>query len=258
MDVLRKELNSIYKRQELDSEQLDMSEMRQCAAMAATCVTLDDDCRVITDASADRCIIVANSFARIIGIREECGMMFSEVDSSDEDAIYLRLHPEDLVDKRMLEYEFFKFVDALSPERKTSYKASCRIRIKGATGQYIYCDNTTQVLRLSPRGKIWLILCCYKLSARQEEIPGVSPHIINTTTGEIADIRLSEQRSLILTLREKEVLNLIRQGKPSKQIADILGISINTVNRHRQNILEKLSVGNSMEAVMAATAMKLL
>ncbi len=113
------------------------------------------------------------------------------------------------------------------------------------------------MLRLSPRGKIWLILCCYKLSATQEETPGINPHIINTVTGEIADIQLSEQRSHLLTSREKEVLTLIRQGKPSKQIADILGISINTVNRHRQNILEKLSVGNSMEAVMAATAMKL-
>ena len=53
-------------------------------------------------------------------------------------------------------------------------------------------------------------------------------------------------------------LHLIREGKASKQIAAILGISVNTVNRHRQNIIEKLSVGNSIEAITAATAMKLL
>ena len=34
----------------------------------------------------------------------------------------------------------------------------------------------------------------------------------------------------------------------SKDIAQTLSISINTVNRHRQNILEKLQVNNSIEA----------
>lgn len=62
----------------------------------------------------------------------------------------------------------------------------------------------------------------------------------------------------MLSDREKEVLKLIRDGRPSKQIADMLGISIHTVNRHRQNIIAKLSVGNSIEAVTAAVAMKLL
>ena len=62
----------------------------------------------------------------------------------------------------------------------------------------------------------------------------------------------------ILSAREKEILRLIMDGKPSKQIADLLNISIHTVNRHRQNILEKLSVGNSVEAIMAAKAMKLI
>lgn len=44
---------------------------------------------------------------------------------------------------------------------------------------------------------------------------------------------------------------MIHSGKPSKQIAAILGISVYTVNRHRQNILAKLSVGNSIEAITA-------
>jgi DNA-binding CsgD family transcriptional regulator len=61
-----------------------------------------------------------------------------------------------------------------------------------------------------------------------------------------------------LTDREKEILLLIKEGKLSKQIAEILGISIHTVNRHRQNILERLSVGNSVEALTAAISMRLL
>ncbi len=44
----------------------------------------------------------------------------------------------------------------------------------------------------------------------------------------------------------------------SKEIADLLSISIHTVNRHRQNILEKLHVSNAMEACRMARMMGVL
>lgn len=52
-----------------------------------------------------------------------------------------------------------------------------------------------------------------------------------------------------LTKREKEILNLLATGLISKQIADRLYISINTVNTHRQRIIEKLDLTNTAEAV---------
>jgi len=39
-------------------------------------------------------------------------------------------------------------------------------------------------------------------------------------------------------------MQLIRQGKRSKEIAEKLTLSVNTVNRHRQNIFQKLNVSN--------------
>ncbi|MCG4719976.1 response regulator transcription factor, partial [Bacteroides intestinalis] len=50
----------------------------------------------------------------------------------------------------------------------------------------------------------------------------------------------------------------INKGKMSKDIAQTLSISINTVNRHRQNILEKLQVNNSIEACRIAKELHLL
>ena len=49
--------------------------------------------------------------------------------------------------------------------------------------------------------------------------------------------------------REMEILRLIQRGFLSKEIADKLCISIHTVHIHRQNLLRKLGVQNSLEAI---------
>ncbi len=45
-----------------------------------------------------------------------------------------------------------------------------------------------------------------------------------------------------LTSRETEVLQLVAEGKANKQSADILSISIKTVEKHRQSLMEKLQI----------------
>jgi DNA-binding NarL/FixJ family response regulator len=56
-----------------------------------------------------------------------------------------------------------------------------------------------------------------------------------------------EQRREILTPRELEVLKLIAEAHSSKEIAQILVISVKTVERHRANILEKLGMRDRVE-----------
>lgn len=62
----------------------------------------------------------------------------------------------------------------------------------------------------------------------------------------------------ILSVREKQVLSLIDKGLTSKKIAETLSISINTVSRHRQEILGKLQVKNSIEACRVSKDLKLI
>ena len=257
MDILSKELNLIYHSQRLQDEILSAREVERCKMLAEGASFCSKGCTVITDASCDRCYLFLNEMGILLGIAEEDRKM-KEIGSSDEDDIYNLIHPEDLVEKRMLEYEFFKFVDRMSGEEKTSYQATCRLRIRNLKGRYIIIDNSTQVLCPSPAGKIWLILCCYTLAADQLWHGEIAPAIKNNRTGEVITLSFTERRQHVLTGREKEILLLIKEGKLSKEIADLLDISIHTVNRHRQNILEKLSVGNSIEAITAAEAMKLL
>lgn len=55
-----------------------------------------------------------------------------------------------------------------------------------------------------------------------------------------------------LTGREKQVLQLIAQGKSNKEIAAILDLSVNTVSVHRANLMEKTNIHRTAELVLFA------
>ncbi len=54
-----------------------------------------------------------------------------------------------------------------------------------------------------------------------------------------------------LTPREREILKLIAEGHTNRQIADLIFISVKTVERHRANLMKKLNMHN----VSALTAL---
>jgi len=53
-----------------------------------------------------------------------------------------------------------------------------------------------------------------------------------------------------LSAREREVLELLSKGLPYKEIADMLGVNIETVRKHCHNLYEKLQVSTRTEAVV--------
>jgi RNA polymerase sigma factor (sigma-70 family) len=59
-----------------------------------------------------------------------------------------------------------------------------------------------------------------------------------------------------LTQREREVLDLIIAGKLNKQIADVLGISIKTVEVHRARVMEKMAAQSLAELVQNVMAIE--
>jgi len=74
---------------------------------------------------------------------------------------------------------------------------------------------------------------------------------LNFKTGQLFNFppELLTKNENPLTKREKHILDLLGTELISKQIADKLYISTNTVNTHRQRIIEKLNVSNTAEAV---------
>jgi DNA-binding NarL/FixJ family response regulator len=61
-----------------------------------------------------------------------------------------------------------------------------------------------------------------------------------------------------LSTRELEVLQLIVHGKSNKEIAVVLGLSVNTISVHRANIMQTLQIHNTAALVVYAIRMGLV
>ncbi len=88
-----------------------------------------------------------------------------------------------------------------------------------------------------------------------EKIRKGKVYVSPSLSGDLADywegIREGVKKT-ILTNREREILSLIAGGKSNKQIADMLYISVHTVERHRANLMEKLNFKKTADLVKYA------
>ena len=83
--------------------------------------------------------------------------------------------------------------------------------------------------------------------------PFFSPAIADTLLEDY--MRQLQQRGLqdsydLLTEREKEILQLLAEGKSNKDVAGMLNLSINTVETHRTRIMQKLDLHSTAEIVL--------
>ncbi len=82
----------------------------------------------------------------------------------------------------------------------------------------------------------------------------LSPRIADTVMKDYAHILEQGDASIdtILTPREREVLQLIAEGLPTRQIADRMHVSIKTVETHRQQVMRKLNAKSVAELTKIA------
>ncbi len=66
-------------------------------------------------------------------------------------------------------------------------------------------------------------------------------------------LRKSDEAAVVLTRREKEVLELIAEGMTNNEIAQQLFISTGTVDTHRKNLLAKMEAKNTASLIRIAT-----
>jgi DNA-binding CsgD family transcriptional regulator/PAS domain-containing protein len=170
-----------------------------------------------------------------------------------------RVHPDDLAALSDNGQAATKFLLTLSPLFRKNYKLINEYRILSQGGNYIRVIEQHQVLEQDEMGNIWLSLGVIDISPDQSSQTAVKFQIMNFTTGELVSLPPHHmQVTPKLTVKEKAILELIRDGKLSKEISALFEISVHTVNTHRQRILEKLSVNNSIEAIYTAKRMGII
>ena len=70
--------------------------------------------------------------------------------------------------------------------------------------------------------------------------------------GEIRELRKADRSRkdvTALTPRQREVLQLLAEGKPAKEIGDVLGVSTRTVEFHKYEMMQSLGIQNSAELI---------
>jgi DNA-binding NarL/FixJ family response regulator len=109
----------------------------------------------------------------------------------------------------------------------------------GARG-YLLKDSVEQdlveAIQLACQGKPFLSPAVAALVERQKSL--VSSEV--------------EDRYELLTERERQLYQLLAEGKSNKEIANLLNLSLHTVETHRTRIMEKLDVHSSAELVLSA------
>jgi DNA-binding CsgD family transcriptional regulator len=168
--------------------------------------------------------------------------------------------PEDLKTVIDAYRRSFFFILTLPQEERKDYKLIMNFRQRDKYGNYLNVILQLVVLELDKKGNIWLVLILDDLLPDKISFNGVNRRLINIKTGKIClfNDEIETKQKAILSTREIEVLGLVSKGFVSKEIADRLFLSVNTVNNHRQNILEKINATNTSEAVSYARNIGLL
>ena len=77
-------------------------------------------------------------------------------------------------------------------------------------------------------------------------------------TIDMTSVREHEFSSTELTVREREILQLIVEGHTTQEIAELLNISPHTATRHRANLMQKLDVHSQVGLIRVAAARGLI
>ncbi|WP_314298703.1 LuxR C-terminal-related transcriptional regulator [Capnocytophaga gingivalis] len=156
------------------------------------------------------------------------------------------VHPDDLEVVKRIDKKVWEFLDTLPEEEKLTYKYIYEMRVLDR-GKYVRMIYQTRLLAFKEDN--FLAMGMIDLAPEQSANTSVRFQIKNCLTDEIVPFTIESATDVLLTPREREILALAKEGMFSKEISEKLNISIHTVNRHRQNILEKLQVDNMIEAI---------
>lgn len=237
-------------------EELDYSILNQHISFLESLSILQNSVVSIFDLAQMEHAYLSPNFTDLLGWDPE------KVSSPETEYIDQRMHPDDLAHLNRVSCQFFGIILRVDPvwrEQMKFIKLIMDYRTQGKDGNYVRVIEQHKLLELDKYGNAWLSMSVMDISPDQDLNSLCRYRLVNTLTGELyhfPSVELITEHKL--SFREKEILQLLGKGLISKQIADKLFISVNTVNTHRQRIIEKLNVSNTAEAVQYAGSLGLI
>jgi DNA-binding NarL/FixJ family response regulator len=179
--------------------------------------------------------------------------VIAEAGSTDEALAILAVNTPDLV-----------IVDLAMPGRGgLTLLAELKARFPGVRSLVLSCHDTEECIRASlERGALGYVLKDASYLELLEAIrmarigqhylcSAVSKHVVSYYLGGTSRPRARPGVAPV-SRREREVLTRIAEGDANKKIAADLGLSVKTVRKHRQNVMQKLSLHNSAAVTVYA------
>lgn len=241
-----------FSMQDIQNDELDIQDYE---LLAKSYTQIENNIVVLSDYKLNQSQIYSGDFGSRFGI--DTGD--TKILSAFEDGLFANVEPKDLMERHALELSFLQIIKNISPAERPKYFSYCKLRMKDIQGNYILVNHRMQYLKSHPNGNIWLSMCIYSPSMDKLTDNGIDGKILNSGTGEVQTLtEYSSAGKAILSKREIQVLEQLGKGCTSKQISYDLKLALNTIYRHRQNILQKLNVYNSSQAVQVGTILGLL
>jgi DNA-binding NarL/FixJ family response regulator len=87
--------------------------------------------------------------------------------------------------------------------------------------------------------------------------PAVTSLLVDEYMQQLQERGLTDSYDL-LTDREKEVLQLLAEGRSNKEVAGMLDVGVSTIETHRANLMQKLNLHSAAEIVLYAVRKRLI
>lgn len=247
LQLLQQRFNQVIDNLNVNPEDIDYSILNFHIRILEHIALVENSSLTIFDVFQKKYVFIRNRFRNILSYDEKQGL------EQGYNYFISLMPPDDAVFSIDTSLRSLEFMLNVPPSERKDYKTIFEFRLRNKEGNYIKFIQQVVNLELDLKGNMWLILILMDLNPLQHKDKPLMRTLINLRDKKTYLFNdVPDERSNLLSKREIEILGLIAKGMASRDIADHLFLSINTVNNHRQKIIEKMDVSNTSEALIYA------
>ncbi|QCK16852.1 response regulator transcription factor [Mangrovivirga cuniculi] len=184
------------------------------------------------------------------------GLKLQDLYEEGVNYIMSRIHPEEIKKWHAIVGEIINELLKLPEDQRLKANFQLQYRLKNGSGKYINISDGHIPIALNDDGIPYLFLSQVTVlgSGEKAEPKGILMCLNNNNEYDVIFKTPDKAGNIeiFLTDREIEVLNYVGKGMTSKDIADKIHVSKETVDKHRKNIIKKMNVNNVVEAYSKA------